>query len=71
MKDLKAEMYQMIITGETKLGKKPTKINVCLQNISRIGTRHPAFSTDTLWADSVSPQATTTASCEQFKPIRI
>ena len=81
MKDLKAEMYQMKqnqtrnslnITTETKPGKKPTKMIVCLQNISRTGTIHPGiFLGRTLWADSVSPRATTIASREQFKPIRI
>ena len=59
MKDLKAEMYQMkqnqtknllIITTETKTGKKPTKMTVCFQNISRIGTIHPGiFLGRTLW----------------------
>ena len=80
MKDLKAEMYQMKqnqtrnllnITSETKPGKKPTKMSVCLQNISRTGTIHPRiFLERTLWADSLSPRATTIASREQFKPIR-
>ena len=60
------------ITSETKPGKKPTKMSVCLQNISRTGTIHPGiFLGRTLWADSVSPRATTIASLEQFKPIRI
>ena len=81
MKDLKAELYQMKqnqtrnslnITGETKLGKKPTKMTVCLQNIPRTGTIHPGiFHGRTIWADSVSPRATTIPSREQFKPIRI
>ena len=81
MKDLKAEMYQMKQnqtrnslnrTTETKPGKKPTKMTVCLQNISQTGTIHPGiFLGRTLWADSVSPRVTTVASREQFKPIRI
>ena len=81
MKDFKVEMYQMKqkqtrnslnITSETKPGKKPTETTVCLQNISQTGTIHPGiFHGRTLWADSVSPRATTTASREQFKPIRI
>ena len=81
MEDLKAEMYvsnetkpdeTLNITSETKRGKKPTKMTVCLQNISRSGTIHTGiFLGRTLRADSVSPQATTIASREQFKPIRI
>ena len=81
MKDLNAEMYQMkqnqtrnllSITSETKPDKKLTKMTVCLQNISRTGTIHPGiFHGRTLWADSVSPRATTIASREQSKPIRI
>ena len=81
MKDSKAKMYQMKqnqtknslnITTETKPGKKPTKMTVGLQNISQTGTIHPGiFLRRTLWADSASPRATTIASREQFKPIRI
>ena len=81
MKDLKAEINQMKqnqtrnslnITSKTKPGKKPTKMTVCLQNISRTGTIHPGiFHGRTLWADSVSPRVTTIASREQFKPISV
>ena len=78
MKDLKAEMYQMKQsqtrnsnslnrTNQTKPGKKPTKMIVWLQNISRTGTIHPGiFLGRTLSADSVSPRATTIASREQY-----
>ena len=60
------------ITTETKPGKKPTKMTVGFQNISRTGTIHPGiFLRRTLWADSASPWETTIASREQFKPIRI
>ena len=81
MKDFKVEMYQMKqnqtrnslnVKSETKPGKKPTKMTVCLQNISQMGTIHPGiFRGRTLWADRVFWRATTIASREQFKPIRI
>ena len=60
------------ITSETKPGKTPTKITVCLENISRTRTIHPGiFLGRPVWADSVSPGATTVAPREQFRPIRI
>ena len=60
------------ITSETKPIKKPTNMAICLQNTSRTGTIHPGiFLGRTLWADSVSPRATTIASREQYKPIKI
>ena len=81
MKDFKAEMYQikqnrtrnsLKITSETKPGKKPTKMTICLQNISQTGTIHSGiFHGCTLWADSISPRATNITSHERFKPIRI
>ena len=55
------------ITSETKSGKKPTKMTICLQNTSWTGTLHLViFITRTLSADSVS-QATTIAPPERFK----
>ena len=43
------------IASETKPGKKPTKMTVCLQNISQTGTIYPCiFLGRTLWADSIS-----------------
>ena len=76
MNDMKAEMLQMKqnqtrnslnITSETKPGKEPTKMTVCLQNISLTGTIYLGiFFGRTLWADSVSPHVTTIASREQF-----
>ena len=82
MNDLKAEMLQikqnqtrdsLNITSETKLGKKPTQMTVSLQiMISRRGTIHWGILPGrTLWADSVSTRATTIASREKFKPVRI
>ena len=60
------------ITTKTKPSKKPSKMTVCLQNVSRPVTIHPdVFLGRTLWAGSVSPLATTIVSREQFKPIRI
>ena len=62
MKDFKAKMYQMKqnqmrnslnVTSETKPGKKPTKLSLCLQNISQTGTIHPGiFRGRTLRADN-------------------
>ena len=79
--NLKAEMLQikqnqtrksLNITSETKLGMKPTKIPVYLQNNCRTGTIHPGiFLGRTLCADSVHPRADPIASRERFKPIRI
>ena len=78
---MKAETYQMKqkqtrnslnIASETKPGKKPTEITICLQNISRTGTIHPGiFLGRTLGADCVSPRAITITSREQLKALRI
>ena len=66
------ELESRNVSNETKPGEKPTKITVCLQNISRTGTvQLGIFHGRTLWDDRVSPRASTIASREQFKPIRI
>ena len=60
------------ISSETKPSKKPTKMTVCLKNISRTSTIHPGiFHGRTLWADSVFHERPLIALREQSESEKI